>query len=223
MTNFFLALIGRTVRLSLGAGGGAFVGLIFFLSVVAVVPFGVGPDMKLLARIGPAMLWIAALLATLLGLDRLFQDDRDDGSLDQLVLSGLPLELVVLAKSIGHWLATGLPLVLGAPVFGLILGLDATAIGLVTLTLLIGTPALIFIGAIGAALITALRRGGLLVAILVLPFTIPVLIFGVSTISAVTTTGLPVLPPMLILTALTLASAVIGPVAGAAALRAGME
>jgi heme exporter protein B len=223
MTGFFFALVGRTVRLSLGAGGGAFVGLIFFLSVVAVVPFGVGPDMRLLARIGPAMLWIAALLATLLGLDRLFQDDRDDGSLDQFMLSGLPLELVVLAKAIGHWLATGLPLVLGAPVFGLILGMDAQAIGLVTLTLLIGTPALIFIGTIGAALITALRRGGLLVAILVLPFTIPVLIFGVSTITAATTTGMPVLNPMLILVALTMASAVIGPVAGAAALRAGME
>ena len=123
----FLALIARTARLSLGAGGGAYTGLVFFLCVVAVVPFGVGPDMKLLARIGPAMLWIAALLATLLGLDRLFQDDRDDGSLDHLILSGLPLELVVLAKGIGHWLATGLPLVIGTPVFGLILGLDARA------------------------------------------------------------------------------------------------
>lgn len=149
--SLFLALVGRTARLSLRSGGGAFTGLVFFLSVVTVVPFGVGPDMPLLARIGPAMLWIAALLATLLGLDRLFQDDRDDGSLDHLILSGLPLELIVLAKAIGHWLATGLPLVVGTPVFGLILGLDASAIGLVTLTLLIGTPALTFIGAIGAS------------------------------------------------------------------------
>ncbi|MCX5494666.1 heme exporter protein CcmB [Kaistia dalseonensis] len=220
---FFLALIGRTARLSLGAGGGAFTGLVFFLSVVSVVPFGVGPDMPLLARIGPAMLWIAALLATLLGLDRLFQDDRDDGTLDQLILSGLPLELVVLAKATGHWLATGLPLVIGTPVFGLILGLDGTAIGLVTLTLLLGTPALTFIGAIGAALITALRRGGLLVAVLVLPFTIPVLIFGVSTVSAATTDGPSIATPLLILVALSLASAVIGPIAGAAAIRAALD
>lgn len=221
--SFFLALIGRTARLSLGAGGGAFTGLIFFLSVVAVVPFGVGPDLPLLARIGPAMLWIAALLATLLGLDRLFQDDRDDGTLDHLMLSGLPLELIVLAKAIGHWLATGLPLVVGTPVFGLMLGIDAGSIALVTLTLLVGTPALTFIGAIGAALITAMRRGGLIVAVLVLPFTIPVLIFGVSTVAAATGVGPSPTTPLLVLVALSLASGVLGPVAAAAALRAAMD
>jgi heme exporter protein B len=220
--SLFLALIGRTARLSLRAGGGAYTGLVFFLSVVAVVPFGVGPDMPLLARIGPAMLWIAALLATLLGLDRLFQDDRDDGTLDHLMLSGLPLELVVLAKAIGHWLATGLPLIVGTPVFGLILGLDAPTIALVAATLLLGTPALTLIGAIGAALITAMRRGGLVVAVLVLPFTIPVLIFGVSAISGVGGNG-PSTAPFLFLAAFSLASAVLAPIAAAAALRAALD
>ncbi len=219
---FLLALAGRTARLSLGAGGGAFTGLVFFLSVVAVVPFGVGPDLPLLSRIAPAMLWIAALLATLLGLDRLFQDDRDDGSLDQLLLSGQPLELIVLAKAAGHWLATGLPLVIGAPLFGLMLGAGGEAIALVTLTLLIGTPALTFIGAIGAALITAMRRGGLIVAVLVLPFTIPVLIFGVSAVGAAAS-GLGAATPLMILAALTRASSVAGPIAAAAALRAALD
>lgn len=219
---FLLALAGRTARLSLGAGGGAFTGLVFFLSVVAVVPFGVGPDLPLLSRIAPAMLWIAALLATLLGLDRLFQDDRDDGSLDQLLLSGQPLELIVLAKAAGHWLATGLPLVIGAPLFGLMLGAGGEAIALVTLTLLIGTPALTFIGAIGAALITAMRRGGLIVAVLVLPFTIPVLIFGVSAVGAAAS-GQGSATPLMILAALTLASSVAGPIAAAAALRAALD
>ena len=118
----FGAIAGQTARLSLRSGGGPLIGLIFFLAVVTIVPFGVGPDLKLLARIGPAILWIGALLATLLGLDRLFQDDRDDGSLDLLVLAGPPLEIVVLAKCLGHWLATGLPLVIAAPVLGLLLG-----------------------------------------------------------------------------------------------------
>lgn len=222
MMGFFLALALRTARLSLGAGGGAFTGLVFFLSVVAVVPFGVGPDLRLLARIAPAMLWIAALLATLLGLDRLFQDDRDDGALDHLMMSGLPLELVVLAKAVGHWLATGLPLVLGAPLFGLMLGAGPAAIGTVTLTLALGTPALTFIGAIGAALITAMRRGGLIVAVLVLPFTIPVLIFGVSAVGAAAGGHDPSVP-LLVLCGLTLGSSVIGPVAAAAALRAALD
>jgi heme exporter protein B len=219
----FTAIVGQTARLSLRAGGGAFVGLVFFLAVVTVVPFGIGPDLNLLSRIGPAILWIGGLLATLLGLDRLFQDDRDDGSLDLLVLSGLPLELLVLAKSLGHWLATGLPLVVAAPFLALLLGVEPLALGAATLTLLVGTPALTLIGTIGAALATALGRGGLLVAVLVLPFTIPVLIFGVSAVTALIVGPAPFLPPFLILMALTLVSAVVGPVAGAAALRASLE
>ncbi len=219
----FAALVGQTVTLSLRIGGGALVGLLFFLSVVTVIPFGVGPDLVLLGRIGPAVLWLGVLLATLLGLDRLFQDDRDDGSLDQLLLSGLPLEAVVLAKAIGHWLATGLPLVVTAPLFGLFLNLEPRALGAVTLTLLVGTPALTMIGTIGAALMVALRRGGMLVAVLVLPFAIPVLVFGVSAGAAVIVGPTPFLPPFLILCALTLASCVVAPIAGAAAIRAGLE
>ncbi|MEJ0011156.1 MAG: heme exporter protein CcmB [Bauldia sp.] len=216
------AIAAQTARLSL-RGGGALVGLVFFLAVIVVVPFGVGPDLKLLARIGPAMLWIGALLATLLGLDRLFRDDREDGSLDLLMLSDVPLELTVLAKCAGAWLATGLPLVIIAPVLGLLLGIEPGALLAVAGTLLAGTPALTLIGSIGAALIAALGRGGLIVAVLVLPFTIPVLIFGVSAASALIVGPTPFLPPFLILCALTMASAVIAPLAAAAALRASAD
>lgn len=219
----FSAIVGQTARLSFKSGGGALVGLIFFLAVVTVVPFAVGPDLNLLSRIGPAVLWIGALLATLLGLDRLFQDDRDDGSLDLLALSGVPLELVVLAKALGHWLATGLPLAVAAPVLGLLLGVEPLPLGAVLLTLLAGTPGLTLIGTIGATLMAALGRGGLLVAVLVLPFAIPVLVFGVSAAAATIVGPGPFLPPFLILVALTLMSAVIAPVAGAAALRASFE
>jgi heme exporter protein B len=215
------AIAGQTARLSLKSGG-AFVGLVFFVAVVTVVPFGVGPDLKLLARIGPAMLWIGALLATLLGLDRLFGEDKEDGSLDLLVLSGVPLELTGRAKCAGAWAATALPLVVVSPVLGLLLGMEPEVLGVTALTLLLGSPALTLIGAIGAALMTALGRGGLLVAVLVLPFTIPVLIFGVSATYAVIG-PMHLAPPLLILVALTLVSAVVAPIAGAAALRIGME
>lgn len=223
MMGSFAAIAGQTARLSFKSGGGALVGLVFFLAVVTVIPFGVGPDLNLLSRIGPAVLWIGVLLATLLGLDRLFQDDRDDGALDLLALSGTPLEVVVFAKALGHWLATGLPVTLAAPVLGLMLNVEPLGLGAVTLTLLAGTPALTLIGAIGAALMAALGRGGLLVAVLVLPFTIPVLVFGVSAAAAVIVGPTPFLPPFLILVALTLVSAVIAPVAGAAALRASFD
>ena len=215
----FLAIAGQTARLSFRSGG-AFVGLVFFLAVVIVVPFGVGPAMNLLARIGPAILWIGALLATLLGLDRLFRDDREDGALDLLLLADLPLALTVLAKCAGAWVATGLPLAVVSPLLGLLLGIEPAALGLTALTLLIGTPALTLIGAIGAALMAGTGRGGPIVAVLVLPFTIPVLIFGVGA-TAATVSGS--LSPFLVLTALTLISAVVAPVAAAAALRSGME
>jgi heme exporter protein B len=222
MIGAFGTIAAQTARLSIRSGGGPLIGLVFFLAVVTIVPFGVGPDLKLLSRIGPAILWIGALLATLLGLDRLFQDDRDDGSLDLLLLAGPPLEIVVLAKCLGHWLATGLPLVIAAPVLGLLLGIEPAGLGAVTLTLLVGSPGLTLIGAIGAALLTALGRGGLLVAVLVLPFTIPVLIFGVSATAAVMLAG-SFLPPFLILIAITLVAMVVATVAGAAALRAGLD
>lgn len=222
MSGAFLALAGQTARLSLRAGGGATAGLVFFLSVVVIVPFAVGPDLPLLARIGPAILWIGALLATLLGLDRLYQDDRDDGSLDLLALSGLPLELAFLAKAAGHWLATGLPLALAAPVMGLLLNVEPAALGAVALTLLVGTPALALIGAIGAALMVALRRGGMMVAVLVLPLTIPVVIFGVAATEALVRPE-PSASPLLVEIALFLIALVVAPVAGGAALRIGIS
>ena len=223
MIGALATIAGETARLSFRGSGGAFVGLVFFLAVVTVVPFGIGPDMNLLSRIGPAILWIGALLSTLLGFDRLFQDDRDDGALDLLFLAGPPLELIVLAKALGHWLATGLPFVVAAPFLGLLLCIAPLPLGAVTLTLLAGTPALTLIGTIGAALIVALGRGGLLVAVLVIPFTIPVLVFGVSAAAAPIVGPTPFLPPFLILCALTLVSAVVAPIAGAAALRASLD
>ncbi len=219
MTGWISALFIRELRLSIRVGGGALIGVLFFLTVVTVIPFGVGPDLNLLALIGPAILWIGALLATLLGLDRLFQQDRDDGSLDLMLMSGRPVELVVLVKCLAHWAGTGLPLVVAAPVLAIFLNLEPAAIGAVTLTLLVGTPALTMIGAIGAALTVSLRRGGLLLAVLVIPLAIPVLIFGVSAAAAAVGGPTPFLTPFLFLTALTLIAAVIGPVAAAAALR----
>ncbi len=215
MTALFL----RDLKLSVRAGGGALIGILFFLTVVAVIPFGVGPDLKLLSRIGPAIVWIGALLASLLGLDRLFQAERDDGSLDLLVMQETPLVLTVLVKCAAHWVATGLPLVIASPLLGLFMNMNETAIGVTTLTLLVGSPAITFIGAVGAAVAVALPRGGLLVSILVLPLAIPVLIFGVGATYAAVEGPQPFLPPFLILIALTLFFAVIGPAAAALALR----
>ncbi|TBE52042.1 heme exporter protein CcmB [Rhizobium ruizarguesonis] len=215
MTALFL----RDLKLSISAGGGALIGVLFFLTIVAVIPFGVGPDLKLLSRIGPAIVWIGALLAALLGLDRLFQAERDDGSLDLMLMQETPLVLTVLVKCFAHWTATSLPLVIASPLLGLFMNMDETAIGATMLTLLVGSPAITFIGAVGAAVAVALPRGGLLVSILVLPLTIPVLIFGVSATYAAVEDPAPFLPPFLILIALTLFFAVIGPAAAALALR----
>jgi heme exporter protein B len=217
------ALLLRDVRLAVRLGGGALIGVLFFLIVVTLVPFAVGPDLALLARIGPAMLWLGALLATLLGLDRLLASDHEDGSLDLLLMGRMPLELALAMKAFAHWLTTGVPLVLAAPVLGILLNLDPGATGAVAITLLAGTPALTFIGLIGAALTVALRRGGLLLAILILPLNIPVLIFGVAASSAATVGTVPFRGPLLILCALSLMSLVLGPVAAAIALRQGLD
>lgn len=213
----------RDMRIAMRVGGGALMGVLFFLAVVTLVPFAVGPDLALLRRIGPAILWIGALLASLLGLDRLFSGDHEDGSLDLILLGHSPLELVVIAKALAHWVTTGLPLVLASPVLGLFLNLEPVAIGAVMLTLLVGTPALTFIGLIGAALATMLRRGGLLLPVLVLPLSIPVLIFGVSAADAAVTGPVSFERPLAVLCALTLFTLVLGPVAAAAALRQGTE
>lgn len=218
-----LAVAAQTVRLGLRAGGGALVALVFFLAVVAVVPFGVGPDLNLLARIGPAILWIGVLLASLLGLDRLFGADREDGSLDLFLVSGEPLVLVVLGRAVGHWLATGLPIVVAAPVLGLLLNLSPVALGAVVLTVLAGSPALTLIGVVGAALTAGLPRGGMLIAVLVLPLALPVLIFGVAATNGAVSDPEPFLAPFLLLAAGTLIAAVVAPIAAASALRVGLE
>lgn len=219
----FLAVVLQTLSLALRAGGGAAVGLIFFLAVVTVVPFGVGPDIRMLAQIGPAILWIAALLATLLGLDRLFGADREDGTLDVVVVSGQPLVLFVLGRACGHWLATALPLVVAAPVLGILLNVEPLAMGAVALTLLAGSPALTLIGAVGAASTAGLPRGGLLAAVLVLPLAVPILIFGVAATTGAVSDPEPFLSPFLLLCAGSLAALALAPVAAAAALRAGLD
>jgi heme exporter protein B len=217
------ALFVRDVRLAVRIGGGAVVGVLFFLIVVTLVPLAIGPDLALLARIGPAILWLGALLASLLALDHLFAADQADGSLDVLLTGRAPLELVVLVKAVAHWLTTGLPLIVAAPVLGLMLNIDGKAMAAVALTLLAGTPALTLIGAVGAALSVALRRGGLLLPVLVLPLTVPVLIFGVSAANAAIVGPVPFGTPFTILCALSLVSLAIAPFAAAAALRHGME
>lgn len=217
------ALFVRDLRLAVRVGGGALMGVLFFLIVVTVVPFAIGPDLNLLSRLGPAVLWIGALLATLLGLDRLYEADREDGALDLIVGSGRSLELVVLVKALAHWTATGLPLVVAAPLFSLFLAMPPQTIGATMATLLVGTPALTFLGSIGAGLTVSLRRGGLLVPILILPFAIPVLIFGVSAATAVTFDADAFFTPFVLLCAVSLVAAVVGPIATAAALRGGVD
>ncbi|MDF1600607.1 heme exporter protein CcmB [Mesorhizobium sp. YIM 152430] len=220
-----LALLHRDIRLGIRAGGGALVGVLFFLAVVAVVPFGVGPDLNLLARIGPAILWIGALLASLLGLDRLFQADREDGSLDLLILADQRhmLAVTIFVKCAAHWTASVLPLVVASPLLGLFMNMEPVAILATSATLFAGTPAIAFIGAVGAAVAVSLPRGGLLVSVLILPLVIPVLIFGVSAAHGAANDPQPFLPPFLILCALTLFFAVIGPFSAALALRSSSD
>jgi heme exporter protein B len=215
----FRALLRRDLVLARRIGGSGWLGLLFFLMIVTLVPFALGPDLNLLSRIGPAILWIAAVLATLVGLDRLFQADEEDGSLDILRSAPAPLEAMVLAKVAAHWLTTGLPLALAAPLFGLLLALPPEATLAVTATLLVGTPALTFIGAVGAALTVSLRRGGLILAALVLPLMLPTLIFGVSAANAATGGTVPFATPFLILAAISLVAGVVGTAGATAALR----
>jgi heme exporter protein B len=216
------ALVRRDIRLSWRIGGGAAIGVLFFLSVVVLMPFAVGPDLALLKRLGPAILWLGAMLASLLTLDRLFLADYEDGSLDLIVMSRSSLELVCLAKAIAHWLASSVPLIIAAPALGLLLNLDGSTMLAVMLTLLAGTPALTLTGLIGSALAVTLRRGGLLLPVLVLPLSIPSLIFGVISAEAASS-GDGFTASFSILCALSLVGLVIGPVAAAASLRNGVD
>lgn len=218
----FLALAGRDIRIALRDGGAIGIALGFYLVVIAIVPIGLGPDLNLLSRIAPGLLWVALLLSALLSVDRIFHNDHEDGTLEVIALGPLPLELVVTAKALAHWLTTALPLVLLAPLLGLLLNLQAEAYPAVALTMLIGSPAVSFLGALGAALTLGLRRGGLLVALLILPLYVPILIFGVASVDRMTSALEPSTQPLLILTALSLATVVLAPMAAAMALRANL-
>jgi heme exporter protein B len=181
----FLALLLRDIRLAVRAGGGAGLALAFFACVVTLVPLGVGADLKLLARIAGGVLWVAAVLAALLSLDRLFQADYEDGSLDLIALSPLALEVTALAKIAAHWLATGLPLTVLAALLAVLFDLSLRGTGALVLSLLIGTPAVSAIGAVGAALTLSIRRGGLILPLIVLPLLTPAVIFGSGAVLAV--------------------------------------
>ena len=218
----FLRLIGRDLRLALRQGSDATIAVMFFVLCVVLFPFGVGPEPNILARIAAGVIWVAALLASLLSLERLFQNDYEDGSLELLSLSTMPMEAVVLAKTLAHWLVTGLPLIAAAPLLALLLNMDAEGFGVLVLTLLVGTPALSLIGSIGAALTLGARRGGVLLSLLILPLYIPVLIFGAGAIDAALN-GLTPRPHLLLLCGLLAGALPLAPWASAAALRQAVE
>lgn len=215
----FWTLVRRDLTLAVREGGAIGTALGFFLLVVSLMPLGLGPDLNLLSRIAPGVLWIALLLAALLSLGRIFEADHDDGTLDVLATAAMPLEAAAAAKATAHWISTGIPLALLAPVLGLMLNLEVSAYPALIATMLAGTPAISFIGAIGAALTLKARRGGLLLALVVLPLYIPTLIFGISAVSAVTLNSGAFESSFLILIAISLASLVLGPLAAAGALR----
>lgn len=213
-----IALLVRDLRLALRAGGGFGLGLAFFLILAVLVPLGVGPEPGTLARIAPGILWVGALLACLLSLDRIFALDFEDGSLDLLATAPVPLEGVVTIKALAHWLTTGLPLVLVSPVMGLLLYLPSEAYGWMLLSLALGTPALSVIGTFGAALTVGLKRGGLLLSLLVLPLYIPTLVFGAEVVAR-GAQGLAVGTPLALLAGITAGSVALLPFASALVIR----
>lgn len=216
------ALLLRDLRLAIRAGGGFGLGLAFFLIVVVLVPFAVGPQTELLSRIAPGVLWMGALLACLLSLDRIFALDWEDGSLDLLAVSPLPMEAVVTVKALAHWLTTGVPLVLVAPALGVLLNLPTQGYVPLVLSLALGTPALSVIGTFGAALTVGIKRGGLLLSLLVLPLYVPTLIFGAE-VARRGMTGLDTATPMLLLAGITCGAIALLPFASAAVLRVNLR
>ena len=225
----FSALVRRDLALAYRQGAAALQAVVFFAVVVTMIPFGLGPDLALLERVAPGVLWVAFILASLLTLDRLFQADFDDGSFDVLVLSPLSLELVVLAKSLAHWLANAVPLIIAAPILALMLNMHMAGLVVLTATLAIGTLGLTLLGAMGAALTVSVRRAGLLTSLLVLPLYIPILIFGVGAVAAAERAmasgeAIRLLEPnLLLLTATSLFGLVIGLLAAAGGLRLHIE
>ncbi len=218
----FWWLVRRDLKLAFKRGGDSANVVVFFVLTVTLFPFGVGPETTMLARIAPGIIWVAALLAAMLSLGRLFRDDHDDGGLELIAMSRLPLEITVLAKCLAHWLTTGLPLVVAAPLLAVLLNMNNDGFATLVGTMLLGTPVLSLIGAIGAALTVSLRRGGVLVSLLVLPLYIPVLIFGVGAVDAAVF-GLSAGPHLLLMGSLLLAALPLCPWAGAAALRLALE
>jgi len=220
--NQMSVLIRRDLRLALRQGMDSMMAVVFFVLAVVLFPFGVGPELDMLARIAAGVIWVAALLASMLALERLFQTDYEDGSLELLALSPVPLEMVVAAKIAAHWLTTGLPLIVAAPLLAVLLGMEADGFAGLLAALALGTPSLSLIGAVGAALILGSRRGGVLLSLLILPLYIPVLIFGVAAVDAAAG-GYPLQPHLLVLTGLLLAALALAPWAAAAALRQALE
>lgn len=218
----FLAILWRDTRLGLGAQGAALTSLLFFVLAVSLFPLGVGPEPQILSRIAAGVVWVAALLAAQLSLDRVFQADFEDGTLDLLARAPLPLSLVVTAKMLAHWFTTGLPLALITPILAILLQMDFAALPTLLLALLLGTPSLSLIGGIGAALTLGARRGAVLVPLLTLPLLVPVLIFGVGAVEAAAF-GLSPRPHLLLLGAFFALSAVLSPFASAAALKLALE
>ena len=218
----FLAVVRRDLLIARRQGGGSMLAVAFFVVVAALFPFAVGADPATLRRVAPGVIWVSALLATLLSLDRLFQADFEDGSLDQLALSPLGLLTAVGIKALAHWLAVGLPLLIASPLLALLLGMNGSGYGVMLLSLLLGTPTLVLIGTMAAALTVGARRGGALLALLALPLEVPVLIFGAGAIEAALA-GLPAGPHLQILAGLLLGALAITPVAAAAALKQALE
>ena len=217
-----IALLIRDLRLSVRSGGGFGLGLAFFLLVATLVPFGVGAEAAVLSRIASGILWVGALLACLLSLDRIFALDHEDGSLDLLATAPIPLEGVAAVKAAAHWIVTGLPLTLIAPVLGVLLSLPGAGYAPLVLSLLLGTPALSAIGTFGAALTVGVRRGGLLMSLLVLPLYVPTLIFGAELVRR-GAAGMEVRVPLLMLAGITAATIALVPFASAAAIRVNLR
>lgn len=218
----FLLIAGRDLRLSLRRGTDAVMVVTFFLLCVVLFAFGVGPDSTILGAISAGVIWVTALLASMLSLERLFQTDYEDGTLDLLVLGAAPVEVTVMAKALAHWLTTGLPLTISAPVLAVLLNMNADGFAVLMAAMALGTPSLTLIGAIGAALTVGARRGGVLLSLLVLPLYIPVLIFGVAAVNAAIA-GDAAGPFLMILGALLLVALAMTPLAGGAALRLAVE
>jgi heme exporter protein B len=222
LAGVLVAVLRREVALAVRQKGEVLTPLVFFVVIASLFPLGIGPESALLLRMAPGVLWVSALLAAMLSLQRLFATDYADGSLEQMVLSGTPLSLLVAAKALSHFLLSGLPLVLMAPVLGLQFGLDSRALGILMLSLLLGTPTLSLIGAIGAALTLGVRGAGVLLSLLTLPLYIPVLIFGAGAVEA-DAAGLGANGHLSLLAALLVLSAFFAPLATATALRISLE